>query len=91
MAYRVQNHAVGLSLPGAEEARFFISVDQNQTPLCTHVPLQIPRAELTKLLLSNLITNYEKIHQNAQPVQSSEPKFTKKERRHRYHQVRLLP
>ncbi|PKI69614.1 hypothetical protein CRG98_009969 [Punica granatum] len=77
MAYRIQNHALDLSLPGSEEA-LIISVDSVNAPACVHVPRQIARADLVKLLLETWVTNYERLHQNAQPIQSSEPKFGKR-------------
>ncbi|KAG5222187.1 movement protein [Salix suchowensis] len=77
MAYRVQNHAFDLVLPVTNDA-LLITVDTNQKATCTHVPRQIPKDELQKLLPSSWITNYEKLHQNSVPIQSMEPEFTKK-------------
>ncbi|PKI44151.1 hypothetical protein CRG98_035444 [Punica granatum] len=77
MAYRVQNHALDLSLTWSEEA-LIIYVDSMNAPTCVHVLRQISRADLVKLLLENGVTNYERLHQNAQPIQSYEPKFGKK-------------
>ncbi|PKI75282.1 hypothetical protein CRG98_004322 [Punica granatum] len=39
---------------------------------------QISRVDLVKLLPETWVTNYEHLHQNAQPIQSSEPKFGKR-------------
>ncbi|OWM64307.1 hypothetical protein CDL15_Pgr018879 [Punica granatum] len=50
MAYRVQNHALDLSLPGSEEA-LIISMDSINAPTCVHVARQIFRVDLVKLLL----------------------------------------
>ncbi|KAG5251713.1 movement protein [Salix suchowensis] len=77
MAYRVQNHAFDLVLPVTNDALLII-VDTNQRATCTHVPRQILKEELQKLLPSSWITNYEKLHQNSVPIQSMEPEFTKK-------------
>jgi len=77
MAYRVQNHAFDLVLPITNDA-LLITVDTNQRATCTHVPRQIPKENLQKLLPSSWITNYEKLHQSSVPIQSREPEFTKK-------------
>ena len=77
MAYRVQNHAFDLVLPVTNDA-LLITVDTNQRATCTHVPRQILKENLLKLLPSSWITNYEKLHQSSVPIQSTEPEFTKK-------------
>ena len=77
MAYRVQNHAFDLVLPVTNDVLLII-VDTNQRATCTHVPCQIPKEDLQKLLPSSWITNYEKLHQSFVPIQSTEPEFTKK-------------
>jgi hypothetical protein len=69
MAYRVQNHAFDLVLPITNDA-LLITVDTNQRATCTHVPRQIPKEDLQKLLLS-WNTNYEKLHQSFVPIQST--------------------
>jgi len=77
MAYRVQNHAFDLVFPVTNDA-LLITVDTNQRATCTHVPRQISKEDLQKLLPSYWITNYEKLHQSSVPIQSIEPEFTKK-------------
>ncbi|OWM65716.1 hypothetical protein CDL15_Pgr015140 [Punica granatum] len=77
MAYRVHNHALNLSLSGSEDA-LIISVDSMNALTCVHVPRQISRVDLVKLLLETWVTNYERLHQNAQLIQSSELKFRKR-------------
>jgi hypothetical protein len=77
MAYRVQNHAFDLVLPVTNDA-LLITVDTNQRATCTHVPRQIPKEDLQKLLSSSWITNYEKLHQSFAPIQSIKLEFTKK-------------
>jgi len=77
MAYPVQNHAFDLVLPVTNDA-LLITIDTNQRATCTHVPCQIPKEDLQKLLPSSWITNYEKLHQSFVPIQSIEPEFTKK-------------
>jgi len=77
MAYRVQNHAFDLVLPVTNNV-LLVTVDINQRATYTHVPRQIPKADLQKLLPFSWITNYENLHQSSVPIQSTEPKFTKK-------------
>ncbi|KAJ6854520.1 hypothetical protein NC651_039445 [Populus alba x Populus x berolinensis] len=77
MVYRVQNHAFDLVLPVTNDA-LLITIDTNQRATCTHVPRQIPKEDLQKLLPSSWIANYEKLHQSFVPIQSTEPEFTKK-------------
>jgi len=76
MAYRVQNHAFDLVLPVTNDA-LLITVDTNQRATFTHVPCQILKKDLQKLLPFSWITNYEKLHQSSVPIQSTEPEFTK--------------
>ncbi|OWM74431.1 hypothetical protein CDL15_Pgr013335 [Punica granatum] len=64
MAYRVQNHTLDLSLSGSEEA-LIILVDSMNAPPCIHVPRQISRVDLVKLLPKNWVINYKHLHQNA--------------------------
>jgi hypothetical protein len=77
MAYRVQNHAFDLVIPVTNDA-LLITVDTNQRATCTHVPRQILKENLQKLLPSSWITNYEKLHHSSVPIQSTESEFTKK-------------
>ena len=49
MAYRVQNHAFDLVFPVTNDV-LLITVDTNQRATCTHVPRQIPKEDLQKLL-----------------------------------------
>jgi hypothetical protein len=77
MVYRVQNHAFDLVLPITNDA-LLITIDTNQRAICTHVPRQILKEDLQKLLPSSWITSYEKLHQSSIPIQSTKPEFTKK-------------
>ena len=67
MAYRVQNHAFDLVLHVTNDA-LLITVDTNQKATCTHVPRQILKENLQKVLPSSWITNYEKLHQSSVPI-----------------------
>ncbi|OWM91473.1 hypothetical protein CDL15_Pgr017391 [Punica granatum] len=77
MAYRVQNHTFDLSLPGSKEA-VMILMDSMNAPTCVHIPRQISRQDLVKLLPNKWVTNYERLQQNTQPIQALEPKFGRK-------------
>ncbi|CAL9217700.1 unnamed protein product, partial [Arabidopsis halleri] len=48
MAYRVQNHAMDLSLPRDTEDALLIQLESQHSPSCIHIPRQIPREELVK-------------------------------------------
>ncbi|PKI69429.1 hypothetical protein CRG98_010227 [Punica granatum] len=64
---RVHNHEQNLSLEGSKEA-LMILVDSINTPTCVHIPRQITRQDLVKLLPNKWITDYECLHQSAQPI-----------------------
>ncbi|KAL3643584.1 hypothetical protein CASFOL_014399 [Castilleja foliolosa] len=72
MAYRVQNHAMDLSLPRDTEDALLIQLESQHSPSCIHIPRQIPRNELIQLLPESWVTNYEKIHERSTPIQSVE-------------------
>ncbi|XP_062089667.1 uncharacterized protein LOC133796203 [Humulus lupulus] len=79
MAYRLQDHALDLSLPTAEEA-LLVSVDSTQVPTCTHIPRQISTDDLMKILPNSWITNYEMLHQPQKVFQTlTGPSYHKKE------------
>ncbi|KAG7578924.1 Viral movement protein [Arabidopsis thaliana x Arabidopsis arenosa] len=50
MVYRVQNHAMDLSLPRDTEDALLIQLESQHSPSCIHIRRQIPREELVKLL-----------------------------------------
>ncbi|KAI4304540.1 hypothetical protein MLD38_040035 [Melastoma candidum] len=77
MSYRVQNHALDLKVPNDANDALIIYADYHhaQAPTCLHVPRQITRGELLKLLPERWITNYEQLQQHVKPIQSSESKF----------------
>lgn len=74
MAYRVQNHAVDLFVPVQNDA-IFIMVNTSRSTTCTHVPRQIPKEGLIKLLPKSWVTTYEKYHQSSTAIQLTEPSF----------------
>ncbi|KAL3638190.1 hypothetical protein CASFOL_017561 [Castilleja foliolosa] len=72
MAYRVQNHAMDLSLPRDTKDALLIQLESQHSPSCIHIPRQIPRDELIQLLPESWITDYEKIQERSTPIQSVE-------------------
>ncbi|XP_059277513.1 uncharacterized protein LOC132031535 [Lycium ferocissimum] len=46
--------------------------------MCTQIPKQFSREELIKVLPDTWVTNYEKLREPVEPLQSSEPTFSKK-------------
>jgi len=74
--YRIQNHAVNLSLPNRNDGALFVIVDPNEeSPSIIQVPRNISRAQLQELVPLQWVTNYEKIHENKRPIQSMEATF----------------
>ncbi|KAK8999792.1 hypothetical protein V6N11_065288 [Hibiscus sabdariffa] len=69
-AYRIQDHAFKLTGCGTGNS-LFLSVHTKEEPHCTHIPRQIPRKDLIKLLPDRWVTNYEKLHEGRQPIQST--------------------
>ncbi|KAL4362365.1 hypothetical protein GQ457_04G023890 [Hibiscus cannabinus] len=76
-AYKIQDHAFRLTGCGTGDS-LFLSVHTKEEPHCIHIPRQIPRQDLIKLLPDRWITNYEKIHEGRQPVQSTNIKIISK-------------
>ncbi|ESQ50195.1 hypothetical protein EUTSA_v10002187mg, partial [Eutrema salsugineum] len=70
MAYRVQNHAMDLSIPRDTGDALLIQLESQHTPSCIHIPKDIPREDLVKLLPKLWVTNYKKLHENSIPIQS---------------------
>ncbi|KAK8309459.1 hypothetical protein V6Z12_D02G126300 [Gossypium hirsutum] len=70
IVYRVQDHAFKLTNQGSEDS-LLISVNTKEEPHCIHVPKQIPKQELLKLLPKKWVTNYEQIHQHNQLIKST--------------------
>ncbi|KAH0665355.1 hypothetical protein KY290_027606 [Solanum tuberosum] len=78
LAWRVQNHEIDLSPQGGQDT-LFVNVDAtNGTTQCTQIPRQISREELVKVLPDSWVTNYEKLRDHPQPLQSTVPTFSKK-------------
>ncbi|XP_019242048.1 PREDICTED: uncharacterized protein LOC109222101, partial [Nicotiana attenuata] len=78
IAWRVQNHARDLCLPGGENA-LLLNIDATKgNTMCTQIPRQISKDDLVQILPDSWITNYEKLREPEEPLQSSEPTFTKR-------------
>nr|XP_009781133.1 PREDICTED: uncharacterized protein LOC104230095 [Nicotiana sylvestris] len=78
MAWRVQNHAMDLCLPGGQNTLILnINATKGNT-MRTQIPRQISRDELIKILPDSWITNYEKLREPEESLQSGEPTFTKR-------------
>ncbi|XP_016476015.2 uncharacterized protein LOC107797629 [Nicotiana tabacum] len=78
MVWRVQNHAMDLFLLGGENA-LLLNIDATKgNTMCTQIPRQTPRNELNKILPDSWITNYEKLREPEESLQSGEPTFTKR-------------
>ncbi|KAI4325839.1 hypothetical protein MLD38_031203 [Melastoma candidum] len=73
MSYRVQNHALDLKVPDESNDALMITADYHHpsTPTCLHIPRQISKNELLKLLPEKWVTNYEQLQQHVRPVQST--------------------
>ncbi|MBA0742419.1 hypothetical protein Gogos_015476 [Gossypium gossypioides] len=79
IVYRVQDHTFKLSHHGSKYS-LLISVNTKEESHCVHVPKQIPKQELLKLLLEKRVTNYGQIHQHDhdQPIKSTKSQIITK-------------
>ncbi|KAK2649953.1 hypothetical protein Ddye_017442 [Dipteronia dyeriana] len=78
IAYRLQDHALDLPIPGHSGDTIFIKAErEDEVPTIIQIPKQLPREKLTEIMPLNWITNYEKAFQNTTPVVATETKFTK--------------
>ncbi|KAK8970466.1 hypothetical protein KSP40_PGU008831 [Platanthera guangdongensis] len=50
MTYRVQNHSFNLSLPQDTDEAVYLEIDARSGSSCIHVPKQLPKDELIKIL-----------------------------------------
>lgn len=79
MAYRLQNCILDMLLPTSTDEALFLTVNAPHQASCVHVPRQISRPELLKLLPKYWVTQLmKKNHQKAAPVQSSNLVFRTK-------------
>ncbi|KAK2655053.1 hypothetical protein Ddye_008105 [Dipteronia dyeriana] len=78
IAYRLQDHALDLPVPGHTEDTIFIKAErEDEVPTIIQIPKQLPREKLTEIMPLKWITNYEKAFQNTTPVIATDTKFTK--------------
>ncbi|XP_075080258.1 uncharacterized protein LOC142165785 [Nicotiana tabacum] len=78
MAWRDQNHATDICLPGGENS-LLSNIDATKgNTMCTQIPRQISRDELVKIVPDSWITNYEKLRKLEESLQYGEPTFTKR-------------
>ncbi|WVY95193.1 hypothetical protein V8G54_034281 [Vigna mungo] len=74
--YRLQNHAVNLSLPSSTEGDLFVMANPHEeSPSIVQIPRNISRQQLEELIPLQCVTNYEKLHENKKPLQTSEATF----------------
>ncbi|WVY94545.1 hypothetical protein V8G54_033633 [Vigna mungo] len=74
--YRLQNHAVNLSLPASTEGALFVMANPHEeSPSIVQIPRNISRQQLDQLIPLQWVTNYEKLHENKKPLQTSEATF----------------
>ena len=55
-----------------------IQVDPRMTPICTFVPRQLNKDQMSSLFPEPWITKYEMLHQATKPIQLNDPLFIKK-------------
>ena len=80
-AYRLQNHPFDMAVPDMAQSNdaLLIQVDLGMTLMCTFVPRQLNREQMTSLFPESWITKYEMLHQATKPIQSKNPLFIRKE------------
>ncbi|KAH9649418.1 hypothetical protein KPL70_025982 [Citrus sinensis] len=79
LVYRLQNHALDLPSPQTSSDALMILADTETIPTIVQIPRQIPKQELLKLMPMEWLSNYEKFHQNSQPIHTSEAFFEKRD------------
>ncbi|KAK9043869.1 hypothetical protein V6N11_072193 [Hibiscus sabdariffa] len=77
IVYRVQDHAFRLGGSGSDNS-LLITVNTQEQPHCVHIPRQIPKDELVKLLQEKWVTSYDQIHAKKQPIRSTNTKIISK-------------
>ncbi|KAL5754661.1 hypothetical protein ACOSP7_022881 [Xanthoceras sorbifolium] len=78
LAYRLQDHAIDLPIPGTSSDTLYITAErEDKVSTITQIPRHITRDKLLELMPLEWITNYEKLYQDTSPVQIQEPNFTR--------------
>ena len=80
LAYRLQNHAFDMAVLDMAQSNdvLLIQVDPGMTPMCTFIPRQLNRDQMTSLFPESWITKYEMLHQATKPIQSNDLFFIRK-------------
>ena len=80
LAYRLQNHAFDMAVPEIAQSNdaLLIQVNLGMTPMCTFVPRQLNKDQMTSLFPESWITKYEMLYQATKPIQSIDPFFIRK-------------
>ena len=74
--YRLQNHAVNLSLPTSHDSALFVLANnQEETPSIVQIPRNISRKELQELIPLQWVIGYEKLRENTKPLSTSQATF----------------
>ncbi|RDX69502.1 hypothetical protein CR513_51373, partial [Mucuna pruriens] len=74
--YRLQDHAINLSLSTSNDGALFVMANhQKETPSIVQIPRNISREQLQELIPLQWVTNYEKLHENKKPIRSTEATF----------------
>ena len=79
LVYRLQNHALDLPTPEHHSDTLMVLAESDQIPTIIQIPRQIPRHELRKLMPLEWISNYEQLHTNTAPIQTSESMFKRRQ------------
>ncbi|KAH9744240.1 hypothetical protein KPL70_003613 [Citrus sinensis] len=79
LVYRLQNHALDLPTPEHHSDTLMVLAESDQIPTIIQIPRQIPRHELIKLMPLEWISNYEQLHNNTAPIQTSESMFERRQ------------
>lgn len=79
LVYRLQNHALDLPSPQTSLDALMILTDTEIIPTIVQIPRHIQKQELLKLMPMESLSNYEKFHQNSQPIHTSEAFFEKRD------------
>ncbi|KAK3230237.1 hypothetical protein Dsin_002118 [Dipteronia sinensis] len=78
IAYRLQDHALDLLIPGHSDDTIFIKAEkEDEVPTIIQIPKQLPRDQLVELMPLSWITNYEKAFQSTVPVIASNTTYTR--------------
>jgi hypothetical protein len=78
IAYRLQDHALDLPIPGHSGDTIFIKAErEDEVPTIIQIPKQLPKDKLTEIMPLEWITNYEKAFQNNTPVVATDTEYTR--------------